>query len=99
MLGYWLSKKHKIPSLLFNPALHISTDTIYYEVSNNKSPFTMVVIGKNDEIVNPIETKNILKESNDNIKIIECDIGHKIDLITFQTQVDCFYKLLNNTKS
>ena len=99
MLGYWLSKKHKILSLLFNPAMHISTDKIYYEISDNKSPLTIVILGKNDEIVNPIKTKEILQKSNNNIKIIECDIGHKIDLITFKTQVDYFFKLLNNNKT
>tara|TARA_B100000787_G_C16139891_1_gene271441 strand:- start:506 stop:1006 length:501 start_codon:yes stop_codon:yes gene_type:complete len=99
MLGYWLSKKHKIPSLLFNPAMHISKDKIYYEISDNKSPLTIVILGKNDEIVNPIKTKEILQKSNNNIKIIECDIGHKIDLITFKTQVDYFFKLLNNNKT
>mgnify|MGYP005626903619 CR=1 FL=1 len=50
---------------------HLVGCRVLHFVGNNKSPFTMVVIGKNDEIVNPIETKNILKESNDNIKIIE----------------------------
>ena len=75
MLGYWLSEKHKIPALLFNPALQIEKSIIHFEINHNKSPYKLIILGKKDEIVDPIITSKFLNKNlhDKNYEIINCD--------------------------
>jgi hypothetical protein len=99
MLGYWLAEKHKIPALLFNPALQIEKSIIHFEINHNKSPFKLIILGMKDEIVDPIITSKFLNKNlhDKNYEIINCDeLAHKIDMETFKKQTDYFFKKLEN---
>ena len=98
MLGYWLAEKHKIPALLFNPALYSDQSIIHFEIMHNKSPYKLIILGKKDKIVSPIYTRKFLKENllEKNYEIIECaKLAHQIDLNTFRQQTEYFYKKIN----
>jgi len=91
-LGFYLSKKLQMPSILFNPALFFGhQDKIFIpEKPTLSTPFTTVVIGEKDTVVRPETTRKFILQnaSNDNIHIISCSwLEHIIDLNTFETML------------
>ncbi len=99
MLGYWLAEKHKIPALLFNPALHIKKSLVYFEINHNCSPYKLIVLGKKDKVVDPMLSTKILKKNLNEKKyeIINCDeLAHKIDIETFKKQTEYFYNKIKS---
>ena len=98
MLGYWLAEKHKIPALLFNPALLIDKSVIHFEVNHNLSPYKLIILGKKDKIVDPLFTTRFLNKNliEKNYELIECEeLEHKIDLNTFKEKCEYFYKKIS----
>jgi hypothetical protein len=90
--AFWLSQELNIPTLLFNPALafqKIDPGLVHRDVSISNTKQT-IFIGMKDETVDPISTKNWLKNNHilDQVKIIEHPTnGHRISLSVFKEQI------------
>jgi len=94
-LGYWLAEEHKLPCLLFNPAL--GTRNINLEVNRNynQCPKRIIVLGEQDEIVSPYFTIEFLRPKNiKNTKqeiILNSTMEHRIWEKDFKKYVDYFF--------
>ena len=88
-IGYWLGQELTIPQLLFNPAVGLRTieqDT-GYQIKENNTLQSWVIIGKKDERVLPESSLNFF-ESKSNIRVIIAQwLAHEIDLQTFVESV------------
>ncbi len=92
MLAYWLGEEIGLPVLLFNPAMvYQSVSVKIPEINNFLCPLRMVVIGDQDDLIDPEKNKAFFKakERNDlNQKVIGCSwLGHSIDFQTFDEMV------------
>jgi hypothetical protein len=91
-LGFYLSKKLQLPSVLFNPALFFGQkDKIFVpEKPLQPAPFAAIIIGEKDTVVQPETTRKFIHHHtlNDNIHVISCSwLEHIIDLNTFETML------------
>lgn len=93
-LGNVLAEDLGIPCLLFNPAMHY-TDVFYSkipEIDKPKCPIRFVVLGQNDETLNPNFTLKVLREKgckNSMQRVITAHwLGHEIDLLSFEEMVN-----------
>lgn len=87
-LGFWLGEEFGLPSLLFNPAMHWTAPKSFFEEPAERlSPQRRVVIGAQDEVVDPKENWIFFqRESNlaRDQRVIMCQwLGHQIDFDTF----------------
>jgi len=107
MLGYWLSEEMGIPALLFNPAMvYQSVQVTIPKIDNLNCPMRMIILGEQDDVVDPIKNKQFFKEQERERlkqKVLSCSwLGHSIDFQTFEEM--CFFaarnysiwKLMNN---
>lgn len=89
-IGYWLGQELAIPQLLFNPAVglrSIEQDTDY-EIKENVTLQSWVIIGEKDEKVAPESSLDFF-ESKQNIRVIIAQwLAHEIDLQTFVESVN-----------
>ncbi|RLD79815.1 MAG: hypothetical protein DRJ10_08255 [Bacteroidetes bacterium] len=88
MLGYWLSEELGIPALLFNPAMvYQSVQVNLPQIENTNCPMRIVILGEQDDIVNPIENKQFFKAKERkglSQKVLLCSwLAHSIDFQTF----------------
>ena len=100
MGGYFamaLSTHTGIPVLVFNPALHSRTIEIDGLGSGTEKLKGLVVVGKNDEVINPGATIRMLSgDWNDLDVIIEKEMGHRVPLDVF---IDMYNKIAYNDKT
>ncbi|MFC5193749.1 YqiA/YcfP family alpha/beta fold hydrolase [Bizionia hallyeonensis] len=97
--GYYVSNVCQCPALLFNPAL--AERSVYQNVPNiqyKKSPFKQIVIGTQDNVVNPKRTLNFLantldKHPNYQVNVYN-DLAHRIPVNIFEKEVKLFFKQL-----
>ncbi|MFD1064325.1 YqiA/YcfP family alpha/beta fold hydrolase [Winogradskyella litorisediminis] len=84
-LAYHISNKFNIPSLLFNPSLEKNSITKpkINEVENLKIKHT-IILGKNDNVVIPVDTLNFLKDRKVNFTYTFEPNGHRTPLEVFQ---------------
>ncbi len=92
MLGYWLSEELAMPTLLFNPAMvYQSVQVEIPKIEQLNCPMRMVVLGEQDDVVNPIENKkffNSKQREGLTQKVLFCSwLGHSIDFQTFEEMV------------
>ena len=87
MLGFYLAERFKIPALLFNPALHsVSVEMEHPEMPKSFEQQIFIVLGENDQTINPKNTKQILRKNKlkKNVRVLTCSwLAHQIDLRTF----------------
>ena len=94
LLGYWLAEDLGLPCLLFNPAMAYRTELEMHipEILNLKCPARFVVLGVNDDTVDPLANAKFMKENDrKNIyqKVISCHwLAHQIDFDTFEMMVN-----------
>ncbi|MEL6135239.1 MAG: YqiA/YcfP family alpha/beta fold hydrolase [Bacteroidota bacterium] len=89
-LGYWLGEDLGIPGLLFNPAVYVKPQEAGFEpVPEGKCPRRFVVIGEQDEVVDPrvswafFEAKRQLAPFQ---RVLMCQwLAHQIDIDTFES--------------
>ena len=84
-----LGNRFNIKTIVFNPAIHSrSFDPDFSKLSNDDPAFgftPVVVLGMEDDVINPLITKDILENS-----FIECEIeeiegmGHRIPFLHFE---------------
>jgi len=100
MGGYFalaLASHTGIPVLVFNPAVHSRTFEIDELRSGKERVKGLVVLGDNDDIVDPSKTFSILKGNWNDLEIhIEKKMGHRIPLSVF---VDMYNKITHGTQS
>ena len=99
LIGHHLSENLGLPALLFNPALYRDVPAAYgMQLEQEISPAKMVVQGAKDEIVDPVQVRNILdsKSREDCLMhiIINQDMGHQIDLVNFKRFVTWFFNMI-----
>ncbi|MCI4670127.1 MAG: hypothetical protein MRZ79_18465 [Bacteroidia bacterium] len=87
-LSFWLGEELGLPSLLFNPAMHVSPEQAYFKAPNErKSPKRRVVIGGLDDVVDPQENWKFFEQEGNlalDQRVIMCQwLGHQIDQDTF----------------
>lgn len=99
MGGYFalaLSSHTGIPVLAFNPAIHSRIFEIDGLKSGKEKTKGLIVLGADDDIINPGTTYAMLKGSRNNLEIhIEKNMKHRIPLNTF---IDMYDKI-NGTSS
>ncbi len=93
-MGYYLSLHLKLQALLFNPALPFRSVGIDLPTDNQiRSTYLRVVIGGQDDIINPLNNLTWITE----IEKGEMDIiwrntlGHRIPLGVFEDEVGDFF--------
>ena len=100
MGGYFalaLASHTGIPVLVFNPAIHSRTFEIDELRSGKERVKGLVVLGDNDDIVDPSKTFSILKGNWNDLEIhIEKGMGHRIPLSVF---VNMYNKTTHGTQS
>jgi len=98
-LGFWLGEKHGLPVMLFNPAIGMQNKELNIFIKHGKCPYRLIVLGAQDDRVPPHMTYTFLKKHNHNHtvqRVVECNnLGHQIDLQTFEEFVTCFYSTQN----
>ncbi|MEM7371220.1 MAG: YqiA/YcfP family alpha/beta fold hydrolase [Bacteroidota bacterium] len=89
-LGFWLGEELGLPCLLFNPAMYVSLEeaNIHLEESVH-SPERWVVLGANDETVDPQRNWAFFEQKLDTtlfqrVSLVQ-GLGHQIDLDTFSS--------------
>jgi esterase/lipase len=98
MLGYWLSEEMGIPALLFNPAIvYQSIQVNIPKIDNLNCPMRMIILGEQDDVVDPIKNKQFFKEQERKglkQKVLSCSwLAHSIDFQTFEEM--CFFAVRN----
>jgi uncharacterized protein len=87
-LAYYLSTNLGVKTLLFNPALHSIPVELEVKIGDRVSSH-FVVLGKNDDVIDPIKTKEILKDV-ENVVISEEDFKHVIPIDIFRKYIKYF---------
>lgn len=87
-LGYWLAEELGIPCLLYNPALALDIPGLTETHAGLKgSPERFVVLGDLDDVVDPEQTWQWLRENEPvggKQRVIRCQwLGHQIDMETY----------------
>jgi predicted esterase YcpF (UPF0227 family) len=96
-VGSLLANYYGIQNLLYNPAIHSRSiepklNKLIAEQPNYFIDFN-IVFGKNDDVINPEVSKEILFESEAHFNFDEVDMGHRVDYGVF---VDMYNKYINN---
>lgn len=94
--GYHVANALQKPALLFNPALaHRSIQQEFPTYSNPNPSFKQLVLGAQDEVVDPADTFKFLSESlNTPIDYFihyRQDLAHRIPVATFEEEVMRFF--------
>jgi len=95
-VGEILAEKYGVPAILFNPALHSRSinPAIQKPVAGEEADLQerkIVVLGKNDKVIDPEITKMML-ENNRKYTIIDQEMGH-------QTPLNIFIDTINKYKN
>jgi len=96
-VGSLLANYYGIQNLLFNPAIHSRSiepklNKLIAEQSNYFIDFN-IVFGKNDDVIDPEISKQILFDSEVHVNFDEVDMGHRIDFDVF---VNMYNKYIDN---
>ncbi|TYB71516.1 hypothetical protein ES677_10625 [Bizionia gelidisalsuginis] len=84
-LGYHISNKFNIPSLLFNPALEQTTaEKPDVNCVNNTNVLHTIVLGENDDVISPIKTLQFLENRNSNFVHSYAPTGHRTPFEIFK---------------
>ncbi|EPR72762.1 hypothetical protein ADIWIN_2234 [Winogradskyella psychrotolerans RS-3] len=98
--GYYVSNLMQCPALLFNPALaQRSVPQTIPEINYNTSNFKQIVLGTQDDVVNPKQTLKFLSGTlidHPEYKIhIHNNLAHRIPLEVFEKEIQLFFKHLS----
>lgn len=99
-IGYYVSNIMQCPALLFNPALaQRSVPQIIPKIHNSTSSFKQIVIGTQDDVVNPIQTLTFISETlidHPKYKLhIHNNLAHRIPLEVFKEEIQLFFRQLS----
>lgn len=95
--GYYVSNYFQSPALLFNPALvKRSVKQNIPEIEYKTSVVKHIVLGREDDVVNPKETLQFLANTLDfkpeyNIHLCR-DLAHRIPITVFKNEVGDFFR-------
>jgi uncharacterized protein len=93
--AYEIAKEQNIKALLFNPALHSRSfePDMHGYIEGNFSPSIHFVLGKNDSIINPFKTIEIIINDGylvDNYSLLNHE--HDTSLKLFQSEITNYIK-------
>ncbi|NKI26427.1 alpha/beta hydrolase [Arenibacter sp. 6A1] len=94
-MGYYLAKALKVPALLFNPAL--TSRSIVQEIPSkleNSNKYHQVVLGSQDEVVNPMDTIAFLSQLSKEFPLkihLNHQLGHRIPETVFKQELSAFF--------
>ena len=96
LIGFWLSEAFTLPCLLFNPSLNAVIPPSYGIIQHyDNCPKRIIVLGQQDQVVNPWQTLDFLKDHpNDNCQqeiLMNSKMGHEIPINYFKRYVDLFF--------
>ena len=96
-VGSLLANYYGIQNLLYNPAIHSRSiepklDKLIAEQPNYFIDFN-IVFGKNDDVIDPEVSKEILFESEAHVNFDEVEMGHRVNYGVF---VDMYNKYIGN---
>lgn len=96
-VGSLLANYYGIQNLLYNPAIHSRNiepklDKLIAEQPNYFIDFN-IVFGKNDDVIDPEVSKEILFESEAHVNFDEVEMGHRVNYGVF---VDMYNKYIGN---
>lgn len=97
--GYYVSNHFQCPALLFNPALAKRTvEQHIHEITYKISPVKHIVLGTEDDVVNPKDTLQFIADIVDlqpNIFIhLRNHLAHRIPIGVFKDEVEAFFNKL-----
>jgi predicted esterase YcpF (UPF0227 family) len=87
-LAYHLSTNLGIKTLLFNPAMHSKPVDIFVKTGDKVAPH-FVVLGKNDDVIDPNKNKEFFKNI-DNVVLSEEEFKHVIPIEIFRKYIKYF---------
>jgi pimeloyl-ACP methyl ester carboxylesterase len=92
--AYYLSLKHSIPALCFNPALCFRPIAINLpELEENNNPIIFILGGQDDTVPVADNFEWIRKNPNKNFALKWYnEMGHRVDIQTFSHEVELFEK-------
>ena len=96
LISFHLSQRYHLPCLLFNPALYREVPPAYgMETFVASCPRRLVVLGEQDDIVDPLKIRKILEDYPDESCrqeiILNKQMGHQIDLKRFEQYTNWFF--------
>lgn len=96
-VGSLLANRFGIKNLLFNPAIHDrSIEPELYSLPYDDHNYGMefnIVFGKNDDVIDPKISKEILFKSGVDFNFDEVEMGHRVDYNVF---VNMYNKYIGN---
>lgn len=99
LLGYYLSSLLDIPALLFNPALPFRESIPNLPKIRSRKQLLQVVIGAQDDVVNPQKSFAILQADtvfNSSLEIHwKNSMGHPLPIHIFEEECFCFFNKLS----
>lgn len=84
-MAFYLATKNNIDALCFNPAFGLIYNDLGYELNKDFDSNLMIVLGINDDVVDPERTNEFLRSNNIYYKVLLVNeqIGHQISLPVF----------------
>lgn len=96
-VGMLLANRYGIKNLFFNPALHNrSIEPDLFQLPHDDPNYFIdfnIVFGKNDDVIDPEVSKEILFDSDVHFDYEEVKMGHRVDYDVF---VDMYNKYIDN---
>ena len=84
-MAFYLATKNNIDALCFNPAFGVRYDDFGYELNKDFDCNVLIVLGKNDEVVDPEKSYEFLRRNGiyNKVELAIEDMGHQISLPVF----------------
>jgi predicted esterase len=84
-MAFYLGANNNIETLCFNPAFGLRYDDFGYDLNKNFDSNILIVLGKNDEVVDPERSYEFLRSNGiyNKVELVIEDMGHQISLPVF----------------
>ena len=84
-MAFYLGANNNIETLCFNPAFGLRYDDFGYDLNKNFDSNILIVLGKNDEVVDSERSHEFLRSNgiHNKVELAIEDMGHQISLPVF----------------
>lgn len=84
-MAFYLATRNNLDALCFNPAFGVRYDDFGYELNKDFDSNILIVLGKNDDVVDPERSHEFLRSNGiyNKVQLAIEDIGHQISLPVF----------------
>lgn len=103
LMAYHISLAYGTPCLIFNPALPYTSVPQQIPVIRKRTEILQVVLGKQDEVINYLDTMKYLEDTvapEVEYKLhIHSTLPHRIEIATFEEELNLFFQSINISKT